>query len=295
MSNALHVAVVGSINRDDVAGTGIRNRHGWGGILFNVAALLRHGESQLTITPIAHLGTDAKQPVEGWLARHRQINTDGLVPLNRRGNLCRLRYHGPDHRDERLLYRVPPLTWTRLRPALTADITLINYISGRDVAIRDLERFRREYRGTIYIDVHSLLLGRRGDGTRYERRPAHWKRMIDCADVIQVNEREFEILSRRTAGTDAVRDWANTVLWPGRCRCLIVTRADRGSLGVFRKGRGWQMREFESGRRQPIPDPTGAGDTFSGAWIAKWLADRDPYTATHFATRAASRPARPPI
>ncbi len=295
MSNVPHVAIVGSINRDDVAGEGIRNHRGWGGILFNVAALLRHGGSPLTITPIAYVGTDAQQPVGNWLSRQPRVDTSGLVPLNRNGNLCRLRYRDPDHRDERLLYRVPALTWSRLQPARTADTTLINYISGRDVAVRDLERFRRAYRGTIYIDVHSLLLGRRQDGTRYERRPAHWKRVIDCADVIQVNEREFEILSRRFSTVEAIRDWADSVLLRGRCRCLIVTRAHRGSLCVSRRGRDWQMREFASGRREPIPDPTGAGDTFSGAWIAKWLADRDLDGATHFATRAASRPARPPI
>ncbi|GAB4328701.1 MAG: hypothetical protein Kow0074_24740 [Candidatus Zixiibacteriota bacterium] len=295
MTDAFQVAVVGSINRDVVGGHGVRSRRGWGGILFNVAALLRHGGRRMRVCPVAFLGTDAQGPVGSWLARQDHVQTEALIPLNRRGNLCRLRYRGPDDREERLLYRVPPLTWPHLRPALRSDLTLVNFISGCDVVIRDLERLRREYHGAIYIDVHSLLLGRRRDGTRYTRRPAHWKRVIDCGDMIQFNEREFEILSRARPGIEAIRDWAESVLTPGRCRSLTVTRGAHGAVCFVRHGRTWRHREFESPKRRPIADPTGAGDTFSGAWIARWLSSQDPYEASQFATRAAAIPARPPI
>lgn len=284
----LTIAIIGGINRDEVRTLDGRMRKGWGGILYNIAALKRFGARNLTIRPIALLGRDAQKPVGHWL-KQQQADTGALIPLNRRGNLCQLRYNDSDHRDERLLHVVPSLRYPHLRPALDSDLILVNFISGHDVAMSALQRLRAEYDGPIYIDIHSYLLGRHRDGTRFSRRPKNWLKIVACADFLQMNEIEFTTLSDAVADPESVRKWARDVLPPLRCQCLTVTLAARGAFCAVRQGRGWQITHCPSRPRPKGNDPTGAGDVFAGAWIASWLTDRNPVGAARNSARRAGR------
>jgi len=285
-SHSSTISIIGGINRDEVRTLDGRRRKGWGGILYNIAALRQFGPANLTIRPVAFLGRDAKRPVGGWLERQR-VETGALVPLNRRGDLCKLHYIDTDHRDERLLYVVPSLKYPQLRAALDSDLIVVNYISGRDVSLPALQRLRAEYSGPIYCDIHSSLLGRHRDGTRFSRRPKNWRAIVACADFLQMNEIEFKTLSGEIADSESVLTWARDVLTPMRCQCLMVTLAARGAFCLVRKGRAWRIQHCPATRRLHSTDPTGAGDVFAGAWIADWLTKSDPVRAARLAARRA--------
>ncbi|MBI5867993.1 MAG: carbohydrate kinase family protein [candidate division Zixibacteria bacterium] len=287
------IAIVGSINRDEVWTEQGQHRRGWGGILYNVAALAQHLPAQATVLPIARLGRDAQRPVGRWLQTLRQVDTSGLLPMARVGNLCEMRYKNADERHERLLHRVPPLKYSDLRPALTAELILVNFISGNDITIGALERLRRDYRGLIYMDIHSYLLGRHHDATRFARRPTGWRRILPCADVLQMNEVEFATLSGQTASSESVLKWTNEIIASMKCRCVMVTLGALGSYCLTRwKGR-WRLRHFPSGHRPRGADPTGCGDTFSGLWIASWVRSSNLLECARIATAGAARPIRP--
>lgn len=288
-STANTISIIGGINHDEVRTLDGRTRKGWGGILYNIAALQRFAPRNLTIRPIAFLGSDAERSVGNWLNHLPRIDPSALIPLNRRGNLCKLRYIDPDHRDERLLYVVPSLKYAHLRAALDSDLILVNFISGRDISLSALQRLRAEYAGPIYLDIHSYLLGRHRDGARFSRRPKNWREVVACADFLQMNEIEFTALSRVEPNPESVIQWARNVLTPLRCQCLMVTLAARGALCASRKGRGWRIVHCPSRRRPQASDPTGAGDVFAGAWIANWMGEHDPASACLEAARRAGR------
>ncbi len=294
-SGGITVAVIGSVNRDEVRGLDGRMRYGWGGILYNIAALTASVPSRTTLVPIACLGCDAAAVVRLWLGRLSQVNPLGLVELSRPGNLCRLRYVDRDSREEKLLRRVPSLPFDTLRPALASQLIVMNFISGNDVNAATLQRLRRSHHGVIYMDIHSYLLGRRRDGTRFPQRPARWRETVACADILQMNEAEFATLSRCTPGRDAIYAWAKKVLTPLRCQCLLVTLGPCGSFCLVRTDAGWDLSHWPSRTLDSDADPTGAGDTFAGVWIGAWLRGRSCQDASRTATLAAARPAVPDI
>jgi len=292
---AARIAIIGSINRDEVWDDHGNQRRGWGGILYNVAALARFAPRGTTLLPIAHLGSDARVPVGRWLRSLLQVDNSALLPLARPGNLCQMRYISPDQRREKLLNRVPAISHHALLPALSADVALINFISGADVGIATLERFRREFHGSIYMDIHSYLLGRRRDATRFARRPTGWRQVISCADVLQMNEIEFATLSSRDIDRGVVQTWAGDVLTPLRCQCLLVTLGAAGAFCLTRAHRKWKLQHLRSGRRPAGIDPTGCGDTFSGLWLSTWLKGLDPFACARIAAHGAARPVRPAV
>jgi hypothetical protein len=289
------VAIIGGINRDEVRGLDGRVRKGWGGILFNIAALRKFGPSTMTLLPIAHLGRDAIRPIGRWLRTLPRVDLSSLVLLDRPGNLCRMRYHLPETREESLHHVVPALTFAYVRAAVSADLILVNFISGRDIALPALERLRREYDGPIYIDIHSYLLGRRKDGTRCPRLPQGWRRVVACADILQMNQTEFAILFGEAPSPAGVRKWARDTLSPLRCRCLLVTLGQHGAYVVIRRGREWAVTHCPAATRARKTDPTGAGDTFAGAWISGYLRNSDAVAAARVAVRRAANPTRPGV
>ncbi|MFH1336109.1 MAG: hypothetical protein ABII96_06295, partial [Candidatus Zixiibacteriota bacterium] len=47
----------------------------------------------------------------------------------------------------------------------------------------------------IYLDIHSLTLGRDKTGRRYLRMPRNWREYLKMADFIQTNLPELNVLS----------------------------------------------------------------------------------------------------
>lgn len=289
------IAIIGSINRDLVWTETGQRRRGWGGILYNIAALARHVPTQTTILPVARIGRDARAPVGRWLRGLRQVDASALLPLDHAGNLCEMRYRNADERHERLLHRVAPLGYSSVRPTLTSDLILVNFISGNDITVGALERLRQNYDGLIYIDIHSYLLGRRRDATRFARRPPGWRRVIACADILQMNEVEFATLSGHTADAASILAWTSASLNPQICRCVMVTLGAHGACCLTTSKGRWRFHHFASGKRPHGADPTGCGDTFSGLWIAFHLRGYRHLECTRLATKSASRPIRPDV
>ena len=293
--HARKIAVIGSINRDEVWDAHGNRRRGWGGILYNIAALARHAPERTTILPIAHMGSDARVPVGRWLRSLPQVDISSLLPLAKPGNLCQMRYINPDQRHERLLNRVPAIPREAIRHALSADVALVNFISGADVTTGTLEFFRREFRGWIYLDIHSYLLGRRKDSSRFARRPSGWRRVVSCADVLQMNQVEFTTLSGEYADSRSVLEWVDNALTPLAGQCVLVTLGAAGAFCMTRTRSRWRLRHFRSGKRPAGADPTGCGDTFCGLWLSAWLKGLDYVKCTEIATLAAAHPIRPGV
>lgn len=286
-STKAKIGVVGTINRDTIYrhdGTAVES---WGGLLYSIKYLC--DEAVGMIVPAVNLGRDAYEPVMSVLNRFRRIDLDHIRKVPEKNNHCFLHYHNQSHKCEILKGGVPSLTYSRLRPLNDCDIVVVNFISGRDVTLAALEKFRTEFAGLIYMDIHSHTLGRhrvKGGHRRHLRRPPHWRRYIACADILQVNAVEFELLSGREISRTAAGDFFASEAQ--HLKCLIVTLGVDGSLVTYQeKEKEIITRSIPSVSIERVYDTTGCGDIFGAGFVAEYLRTRSPIKAARHGSRQA--------
>jgi sugar/nucleoside kinase (ribokinase family) len=169
-----------------------------------------------------------------------------------------------------------------------------------------MQLLRQHYRGPIYCDLHSLLLAIEPNGLRTPQplgAVAEWCR---CADFIQVNEDEMNLMA-----SDPVA-LAATALAAG-VRCLSVTLGSRGVVyfappdfeampDLRTHGRagalGVQPGPVRTALVPAVPaasgptqngDPTGCGDVWGATYFSRLLAGDKLADAMHVAVTAAAR------
>jgi sugar/nucleoside kinase (ribokinase family) len=152
--------------------------------------------------------------------------------------------------------RVAPLSASDLAPARGAQATLVNMISGRDVASATLAELRRGERGSFLLDVQALA--RSTDTPRRPRvvpdAPA-WCRVFDV-----VRGSETEIAHFGGAPGDP-RSAAARILSAGAGE-VLATRGERGSVRYVLAGGELQRAEVAAVPCRAPVDPTGCGDSF---------------------------------
>ena len=267
---------------------------------FSRIALIGFGEVGQT------LAQDLAGKAHEFLGGLRHVTPGGrCVEVPAPNNRVVLHYYSTERRTERMSGGVPGWTWSELGPMVRdLDALYLNFISGFELALGTAQALRQGFRGPIYVDLHSLLLGMQHDGVRVARPLQDAASWLGCFDVIQVNEDEMNQL-----GPDPMA-LAAEVLAAG-VSALVVTLGPRGAVYVT-AGRldGWTAgnREAFSSRLavQPssspittalIPaeivasptDPTGCGDVFGAAVFARLLAGEPLPAAVAAGNRAGAR------
>ena len=281
------IAVIGTINRDSVTRADGSRHEGYGGILYNLAVLSALAPENTTICPVANIGRDCSRQILRRLQALARLNLDGLRVVEKPNNHCILRYHDEATKTEVLKGWVGGVGVAQLRTIADANIVLVNFISGSDISGSNLQWLREHCRGLIVMDFHSRTLGRHRDGRRFLRRPRKWREYLGCADIVQMNELEFQLLSEKVAGETSCKNFLRRHL-SKTARCLIVTRGADGCLVTRRKGTEIWFGSIPAPGVAEVVDTTGCGDIFSAGFIAEYLKTDNEIAAAQFATRLAS-------
>ena len=286
-STGSKIGVIGTINRDTIYRHDGSAVESWGGLLYSIKYLC--DETAGEIVPVVKIGKDACDPIMSILSRFPRIDLTHIHRVPEKNNHCFLHYHDQSHKCEFLKGGVPPLIFSRLRPLRECDLVIVNFISGSDVTLAALEKFRSSYEGLIYMDIHSHTLGRRkveGGHRRHLRRPLHWRRYVACADILQVNAVEFELLSGLKVSRQAAGGFFDCEV--RHLTCLIVTLGADGCLVTYRSRRNLivtcHIPALKIGR---VYDTTGCGDIFGAGFVAEYLKTGSPIKAARHGTRLA--------
>lgn len=280
------VGVIGTINRDTIHRSDGSTVESWGGILYNLKYLCASGAVE--VSPAVNVGADSYRAIMRILMQLEGTDLSGVVRVPENNNHCFLHYADQSHKCEVLKGGVPPLTLRRIEPLLDRDLVLVNFISGPDVRLAALETFRQRYAGIIYMDIHSLTLGRRripGGYRRFMRRPRNWKRYAACADILQMNATEFELLSGWSFSADRAGRFYDREL--SHLTCLAVTLGADGCLVTYRAGRT-ESRRLPAVRIGQVHDTTGCGDIFAAGFIVEYLRSGDPVSSARAGNRLAA-------
>lgn len=264
------VGVIGSLVWDEIHGRdpaeGVVEE--WGGIAYALAGLDAHLPQEWDIVPLIKVGSDMAARAREFLGTLRRIAPGArCIEVPVANNRVVLRYESTERRCERMSGGVPAWTWTELGPMVRdLDALYINFISGFEMCLGTAESLRRAFRGTIYADLHSLLLGMHGDGIRMLKPLPEAPSWFGCFDVIQVNEDEM-----RQLGPDPLT-LAAGMLEAG-VTALIVTLGPRGVVYVSGHSAGPARTALvPAPRSDGTLDPTGCGDVFGAATFARLLA-----------------------
>ena len=277
------IAAIGTVNRDTIYTPDGMVTESFGGLLYTVLGLAALANSETVIVPVCYVGADVWEEVMGFLEGWAGIVLDGVRRVPERNNHVTIRYDARGEKEEVLSGGVPPLDFECLEPVLDADAICVNFISGFELSLEEMQRLRWRASGKIAMDFHSLSLGIDAEGRRFFRRPAHWREWVACADVVQMNEREAGLLAGRDLrDDDEVHTFGAEVLGCGP-EALSITRGKAGSWLVC-SGR---VEAFPALDVDKVLDTTGCGDVFLAGFTLEYARSGDVGTASRFAHCAA--------
>lgn len=276
------LGVIGTMVWDTIYGRGVEDNpvQEWGGISYGLAALEAALPAEWEIVPLIKVGRDMARAANEFLeSLTRRSAAARFVEVPEPNNRVTLRYETSSRRCEKLTGGVPPWTWDELGPMVSdLDAIYLNFISGFELDLETAKFLRSGFRGPIYADLHSLLLGVARDGTRIPQslsRAASW---FSCFDVVQLNEDEMNLI-----GGDPM-EVAATVL-DEAVGLLVVTLGPSGAAYFAAPSFAFGSREFRrpTGPEPiatavvPAPvvaeggDPTGCGDVFGATLLGQLI------------------------
>lgn len=136
-------------------------------------------------------------------------------------------------------------------------------------------------------DLHEAgyMLSLHSAGLPHDRHTVHdVKALVETFDLLFLNQETFEGLTR--AAPEITREPAQLfdVTARRRCKALLVTRGAEGA-SLYRPG---EVAIHRTAPAIEVTDATGAGDAFTGVFLASWLAQGAFETALSHAVQAAS-------
>lgn len=222
---------------------------------------------------VSGVGSEDRALLSDWCAR-RQIAVDGLFDVGPHSPRTRIQYFADGEREETPVFGLAhfdahtPLP--RHIPAAAAPLGGTYLFHDLDAAYwGEVVPFARRSTGPLLWEI-SL------DACRSENRGAAWE-ALDAVDVLSINETEsFALLGVATV-EEAVAQFADAGA------TVLLRRGARGSL-VIDGDDVWRVGTSPT----QAQDPTGGGNSYSGAFLAALVRSGDPVESARLAAAVAS-------
>jgi sugar/nucleoside kinase (ribokinase family) len=287
------IAVMGHLCFDLIKHSDGNESSSYGGIFYSVGALANLLSPNDLVVPVFGVGKSDYDSVIALLDKYGNVDTSAIYRMNGPTNQVTLTYGASGNRIECSRYISESIPIKKIQPALSADMILINMISGFDITLEVLDEIRmevREEQTPIYLDIHCLVCGVNPDYTRFYRPLDMWRRWLFMLHGVQMNENEAMSLA------DEVRD--ETVLTRQvlalNTKVLHVTRGSRGSTIFVNEHKQVKRYDIPAVEPEKVVDATGCGDVYAAAYCVEYLRSKEIHKAAKFANEAASFNARFP-
>ena len=161
------------------------------------------------------------------------------------------------------------------------DGILINMITGFDIGIEQLREIRKNYKGKIFLDVHTLSRGLDEDLKRNFRPVPGFEEWASAVDIIQVNENEIKTIG---SGENEF-DMAEDILSKG-VKFLIVTKGENGARLYYMED-GELFSIFKPSVLVKATNKIGCGDVFGAVFFYNYIKTGDARVSLEIANIAA--------
>jgi len=285
------LVVIGTINKDTIIFPNGKKTESFGGILYNILTLSYLGREGVKIYPVCNLGYDVYNQVISRLKNCDNVDLSGIKKANCKNNHAFLSINQNNQREEILENKVPPLSFSQIKPFLKADVILVNFISGFDLSLVTLKKIRKSTDALIFMDVHSLTLGVGDSGKRFFKAPKNWREWIKQADIVQMSLSELKELAKRNLKSyQEIKEFGEYILSLGP-KTVLITLGEKGALMIFYdKVRRFVRMHLEKGSKvQRFKDATGCGDVFSAGFLICYIHTRDLIKSVNFANYVAAQ------
>ncbi len=149
------------------------------------------------------------------------------------------------------------------------DGIFINMITGFDINAEDIQLFRRNYNGLIYIDIHSLARGIDDNYRRDFRKIPEREIWISSVDILQANDHEIFTLSEKKTE----KEIAEELLCMGP-KIILVTKGDQGA-SLYTVANDELISLTLSAIEVETRNKVGCGDVFGAAFFSSYIKDKN--------------------
>lgn len=149
------------------------------------------------------------------------------------------------------------------------DGILINMITGFDITVEQLKSVRDNFKGIIFMDVHTLSRGLGEDYKREFRLIPDFHKWANCLDIIQVNQDELFTISSLKSELKIADE-----LFGLGVKVLSVTKGKAGAK-VFQKSNNEILSYFISAKKIDNPNVIGCGDVFGASFFYSYIKNKN--------------------
>lgn len=252
-----------------------------GGIAYSLTALACVAPENCRIYPVCNAGYDLWPEIKKSFDSFANIDLSLVRQIPRKNKVHQLTYKGAEYRKELNIGEMPLIRPSLFNPFRKWSVIWLNYIGGDEFPPRFIKEIKAAYRPIIYLDYHSLSLGKKIIdkkkliAERFFRLNNHWRDYTGLADIVQMNHVELQSLfpEVRYDDTDSIIRYGREVLDTGP-RIVIVTREER-EIVVLSGRRAKPKIDIIQVKPIKAIDPTGCGDSLGAGFIASYIKDKN--------------------
>ena len=277
------IGVIGSVNYDIIYPYKAKSFSSFGGITYTIITIAKFLKDY-EIIPLVNIGKEEKEEFLKILSLLKNIRIEYINETEKTTKNI-LRYYNYEERKEKIKFYVEGIEFERIKEHLDSESFFINFISGMDISLENLLKLRENFKGIIYVDIHSLIRKEiNGNLTPYYL--SNWKEYAKCADIIQMNLEEMKYFTGLdpSKGTDLI---ALSILNSGP-KILNLTLGPKGANIYLKQNNKMIKKTFEP-EKIYRGDVTGCGDVFGASFLAFYLKSKDPFIACERAVFYSSR------